>query len=924
MFFLFLCFSFINSISLSCNISLGSIKVIETSENLFVVSCNDSPDFEIKNVDELIIEGSSAENDVFLNVNQFINIDVTNSNIGNLVITTDSLIEIYALNSVFNGKFEINSTESIITLVSENSDFKKGILSEGELRIYNATLLSSEDTIKAKNLDVRDSQLSLQTKNESMYATENLEIKNCIIDALSLESTAIGVNDKDLHINFLISNSTITAESKNGGCAVGSWGATFSVYDSIIQARNYDKYAAVGGSSDITIVNSNIKTQFDYGGGVTSAGTNFLETPGPLVMYLENSFIEAMCNPDISSHFAGVGGGYIERVTSIEVLNCTINTTSTYYGAGLGSGYYSRVELINIKNSKVFSKVFLATLGTSGGAGIGGSYYGSSDVINIYDSFINSSGSDFGAGIGSGYMWDLKELLIERSTVYAYSGLRSAAIGTASQSTAKANVTLKDSYIYAFSGAYTPNSASNGAAIGTGSSGLAYKGHDSGNVTIINCNVTAISGYSSSGAGIGGGSNVGCGNINILDSNVLAIASLDSQVSFSTNGGAGIGSGGTTFGKGTLHSLGSIYIARSNVSTFGANIKFSGQSGITCGPGIGIGGSSIESGYPEESMNITIENSNIYSYGGNSTCKSGHGGVAIGGNDFHLVGCSPTIIIKNSYIYSVAGSTSYNETRGTLGNNFDYKDPSIQDYNPSNSGELSLYNSKLFIKSNDLNATDIIVNKLYYDQNVEIHSSNENLMIVNEVQGYPTLIISNLNYKEISNFTLFDNETNNQVLSVNLNEADYSLTLSLDKTGIYYMKSNDFYISADNQIFFKINDGINMVKNIIIASDTPTVETTKIDPIVSSTISPPTTASTSSDPAVGTSAITTPDTSDNDYENNTNKTNIYIISGVCGGIALIIIIVVAVIFIRRWLQKRMTQHEILENTGEVLNPSENL
>ena len=141
----------------------------------------------------------------------------------------------------------------------------------------------------------------------------------------------------------------------------------------------------------------------------------------------------------------------------------------------------------------------LDTTGGDYGAGIGGGSDGSGENITIAGGRVTATGGRFAAGIGGGYSGAGSNITITGGTVTATGGISGAGIG-GGYVRAGSNITITG-------GTVTATGGSGGAGIGGGE----YR--SGSNITITGGTVTATGGYH--GAGIGGGSDESGENITI-------------------------------------------------------------------------------------------------------------------------------------------------------------------------------------------------------------------------------------------------------------------------------------------------------------------------------------------------------------------------------------------------------------------------
>lgn len=91
---------------------------------------------------------------------------------------------------------------------------------------------------------------------------------------------------------------------------------------------------------------------------------------------------------------AGIGGGYNQSTSNLEIANGKIHAVGGMAGAGIGGGFSGNGE-VSISGGEVTAQ------GGLWAAGIGGGYKGNGEV-SISDGKVTAQGGDFAAGIGGG------------------------------------------------------------------------------------------------------------------------------------------------------------------------------------------------------------------------------------------------------------------------------------------------------------------------------------------------------------------------------------------------------------------------------------------------------------------------------------------------------------------------------------------
>ena len=224
-------------------------------------------------------------------------------------------------------------------------------------------------------------------------------------------------------------------------------------------------------------------------------------------------------------------------------------------GAGIGGGGHGSVSDITITGGTV------TATGSGGGAGIGGGDNGKGSNIVIIGGTVTATGSGGGAGIGGGDYGSGSDITISRGTVTATGGSNGGAGIGGGYYSSGSDITISD-------GTVTATGSDKGAGIG---GGQYYSGSG---ITITGGTVTATGG-SNGGAGIGGGgSDVGEGcygsDITITGGTVTATGG---------SGGAGIGGGVDDSGLGSITMEGDAVLYTSSINgehTFSKGVVYDG------------------------------------------------------------------------------------------------------------------------------------------------------------------------------------------------------------------------------------------------------------------------------------------------------------------------------------------------------------
>ncbi len=411
----------------------------------------------------------------------------------------------------------------------------------------------------------------------------DIEITGCgTIKATGNYGAGIGGGYNGSVGNITIKNcQTITATGTSGaGIGGGGLGDTgnITITDSQITAQGYlsipSTYsgAGIGGGSIangskklstgiITISGGSITAAGSVGSAGIGGGNNW--SSGKIT--IENG---AEVTATGNSGGAGIGGGNFGDNDNITISGCnTVNAAGGNGGAGIGGGYNGKSTYILIENCiKVIVKGSSYSGASGGGAGIGGGYNRDSEQIIIKNTEVEVSDTgEGGAGIGGGSSGSGGTINIEDTTgsktitaTSYYSKLApGAAIGGGSGN-GFTEITISGYKVNA-SVKCKGTSTTGGAAIGIG-----RNASTGGQISINECDLTAVSPY---GYGIGGTNN---GSVNISGGKTVAIgcgsgiynAIKGSSLNFSDNAVicAGISDGSSTSALSTKPTIDNKYI----------------------------------------------------------------------------------------------------------------------------------------------------------------------------------------------------------------------------------------------------------------------------------------------------------------------------------------------------------------------------
>ena len=316
---------------------------------------------------------------------------------------------------------------------------------------------------------------------------------------------------------------------------------------------------------------------------------------------------------------AGIGGNDETGNGLIEIHGGVIQSTGGDYGAGIGTG-----DKPVSWRSPIY--IYGGTVTAQGGtdaAGIGGGNEGKSPKVFIYGGIVKATGGTHGSGIGGGDDSGIYGITISGGTVIAQGGEYGAGIGTGDEAGANSS-----DAILIKGGTVTATGGPKGAGIGGGNESESPAVTIDGGVVTANGTGTQYAG----GAGIGGGDEYPQGGkITINDGTVTA-----------KGGGiaaAGIGGGGATNGS----------FASCGHGNKGGEVEITGGkvTVISNTFGAGIGG-----GYKAVRGAVTISGGNHY--------IEGFLGSPIGDgySTYYSSDCEPDIVFGPKIIVSSANYNS--------------------------------------------------------------------------------------------------------------------------------------------------------------------------------------------------------------------------------------------------------------------------
>ncbi|MBQ7900618.1 MAG: hypothetical protein IJ365_01465, partial [Clostridia bacterium] len=369
----------------------------------------------------------------------------------------------------------------------------------------------------------------------------------CIAMVLSTMSftafaeTAIGVVILDSTTNELTLSEDITAENGQAAIAVISGNATITVASDVTVIGDTGAagiYVAPGasltikGTGTLTAIGNAVKDDENGGagiGGMASAGFDCGD------ITIDGATVIAY---GYGKHASGIGAGISTGTTANgEGINIINGANVTAYG-----GYYA--DGVGTKLQSSYGKS-----DPEGGAAIGGGYKTGATIkpITITNSTVTAYGGSKSAAIGASFWSSAEKITITDSTVIAQGGSSSAGIGTsrAGDNGVTADIEITGSTVNATGGDY-------GAGIGGGYNADSVKSLPEISIEISGgkINATGVNG----GAAIGGGYKTNNLDISITDRAVVtAVAGVLDDGSNKTayqTGACAIGSGAN--GSGTF------------------------------------------------------------------------------------------------------------------------------------------------------------------------------------------------------------------------------------------------------------------------------------------------------------------------------------------------------------------------------------
>ena len=175
----------------------------------------------------------------------------------------------------------------------------------------------------------------------------------------------------------------------------------------------------IGGTGSLTSTGGHYSA--GIGGSYISSATSSNSSNGTGNIFINSGTVTAQSG----NGGAGIGGGWYSANGGIAVTitGGTVNATSVGLGAGIGNGYDMNTGII--KGSITIEGGTVDAVGGNGGAGIGGGRYNTVSTITIKGGTVTATSGSEGAGIGGGSNGYYGTITISGGTVTAKSTVTS-------------------------------------------------------------------------------------------------------------------------------------------------------------------------------------------------------------------------------------------------------------------------------------------------------------------------------------------------------------------------------------------------------------------------------------------------------------------------------------------------------------------
>lgn len=325
----------------------------------------------------------------------------------NCVINVKTISEIETFSSGIGGVLETVIRGSKITARATKGTAIGG---GNYVKPYNATMFIYDSELHAKSTGDAP---AIGSGFISSNRWDQLFIQNCTI----------------------VANVTNTTFDKRPGAAVGAGYTTqmnnITILDSKINAVSQKYSAAIGaGCYYSKVKNITIRRSQIYGLGIENgAGVGGGYESGFDVLEITESYINGSAIGD----GAGIGCGGTQPAERIIIKNSNITALSGVNGAGIGGSNHGRIDIIDLYNCTIFAFAGATQPNEeSTGAGIGGGNFINGGNITIKDCKIRAIAgyAGTGAGIGGGVMGSSGHIKINNSDIVAISSLNGSAAST--------------------------------------------------------------------------------------------------------------------------------------------------------------------------------------------------------------------------------------------------------------------------------------------------------------------------------------------------------------------------------------------------------------------------------------------------------------------------------------------------------------
>lgn len=311
------------------------------------------------------------------------------------------------------------STGTLNILTDANLEISGGTLTNADGTYYGNIVIADgvNANITLAGVDIDVSQRTDASAGISIgeNSTSTITIKGTNTIKSGTNHAGIELTDNDSSDG----ESTVIIESQSGSVLNvngGEYGA------GIGSAKNVDASA-----SNIEIIGSGTINAAS-GKGAAAIGGSYYSDFGDITINGSGITIVA----EAANHGAGIGGGWVANVGDITILGqADIIASGIEHGTGIGGGCQGDVGIITIGDSSTTdSDIVITANGGNDGAAIGSSWLGEVDNIIINGGTITANGGDDGAGIGSGLYGDAGTITINGGVITATGSTDASGIGS--------------------------------------------------------------------------------------------------------------------------------------------------------------------------------------------------------------------------------------------------------------------------------------------------------------------------------------------------------------------------------------------------------------------------------------------------------------------------------------------------------------